>query len=56
MLNTLKDMGAEYADVVKAFEIEYSGLQKFAEYEGYVLDFIDSVGLSNDQINELWGS
>jgi hypothetical protein len=60
MIQNLQSMGDEYAEVVAAFKEEYQGLEKFAEYKkqygSELLDFIEDAGLSNDDINALYGA
>ena len=43
-------------EILESFTFEYSGFEEFTKMSGYVLDFIDNVGLSVDEINKLYGA
>ena len=43
-------------EILESFTFEYSGFEEFTKMSAYVLDFIDSVGLSVDEINKLYGA
>ena len=43
-------------ELLESFKEEYSGFYKFSQMSTQVLQFIDSVNLSTDEINELWGA
>lgn len=56
LIAELEKLGPAYRSALQGFKDEYKGLEEFAKMSSNVLDFIDDVGLSNDEINELWAS
>lgn len=53
-LEELEKLGDQAA--LDAFKESFKQFEKFAEYDDYVLEFVDSVGLSIDELNKLYGS
>jgi hypothetical protein len=49
----LESMGAEYESVLESFKKEYSGFEKLGDFSKNTLDFMDSTGISTDDINSL---
>ena len=56
MRTELEAMGSAYSEVLEGFKEEYSGMEVFANMEDSVLSFIETVGLSTDEINELYNA
>ena len=52
----LASLGAEFSNILVGFETEYNGFEVFAKMTDNVIEFIDQVDLSVDEINELYGA
>ena len=56
IVDQLESMGAEYASVLESFQKEYSGFEKLGGFSKNTLSFMDSAGISADDVNSLWGA
>ena len=56
MRDELSSLGSEFSEVLVGFKEEYAGMEVFAQMSDDVLDFIESVGLSTEEINELYNA
>ena len=53
IVDQLESMGAEYASVLESFQKEYSGFEKLGGFSKNTLSFMDSAGISADDVNSL---